>query len=372
MGLSALFAGSPIVITMAVALDVGKVVTVSFVYKNWEKISWVMKTYMTIATIVLMIITSAGVFGYLSGEFQKAIAGNNQQNVLITALQDEQARLQKRKEQIDNQIAEIPANYTAAQRNRMMNQFRTEQRQVTTRLSEIDKQLPELKVQNIGQSVKIGPILYVAEAFNTTPEQAVKWVILIIIFVFDPLAVALLIAANFLIMHRRKGEPALPPALQSFSNHEEETEATTEITVKKSEPIVEEVSVVEQQVAVQPVVAVEEVTVTEIKAEDVKAEDVKVEQPQVKKRKPRVKKEKVFQPAREEEKLEIQPVVVEAVSPVVIKDAEPVEEKKPEPIVLQKSKLEDINAERADVVSDLDHKNFNRQIAAKYSRDTDR
>lgn len=215
LGLSALFAGSMVVTTMAVALDVGKVVAVSFVYKNWTKISWFMKLYMTIATFVLMTITSAGVFGYLSGEFQKAIAGNNQQNVLITALEDEQTRLQKRKEQIDNQIAAIPPNYSSAQRNRMINQFRTEQREVTKRLSEIDKQLPELKVQNIGQSVKIGPIIYIAEAFNTTPEQAVKWVILTIIFVFDPLAVALLVAGNFLLAQRKRPEESLQEKLDA-------------------------------------------------------------------------------------------------------------------------------------------------------------
>lgn len=215
LGLSALFAGSMVVTTMAVALDVGKVVAVSFVYKNWTKISWFMKLYMTIATFVLMTITSAGVFGYLSGEFQKAIAGNNQQNVLITALEDEQTRLQKRKEQIDNQIAAIPPNYSSAQRNRMINQFRTEQREVTKRLSEIDKQLPELKVQNIGQSVKIGPIIYIAEAFNTTPEQAVKWVILTIIFVFDPLAIALLVAGNFLLAQRKQPEERLQEKLDA-------------------------------------------------------------------------------------------------------------------------------------------------------------
>ena len=209
LGLAALFAGSPVVITMAVALDVGKVVAVTFVYKNWSKINLLMKSYMTTAAAVLMLITSAGVFGYLSGEFQKAISGNNQQNISITALTEEQARLQKRKEQIDGQIAAVPANYTSAQRNRLINQFKQEQRQVTNRIAEIDKELPQLKIQNIGQSVKIGPILYVAEAFNTTPEQAVKWVILVIIFVFDPLAIALLLAGNYLIESRKKEQAAV-------------------------------------------------------------------------------------------------------------------------------------------------------------------
>jgi cell division protein FtsB len=205
LGLSALFAGSPVVITMAVALDIGKVVAVSFMYKNLAKISWFMKVYMTIATLVLMTITSAGVFGYLSGEFQKAIAGNNQQNVIITSLEDEKTRLQARKQEIDAQIANLPSN-SVSSRVRLMNQFKDEITRINNRLAKIDEELPSLQVNVIGQNVKIGPIMYLSQAFNTTPEQAVKWVILIIIFVFDPLAVTLLVAGNFLITQRKLNE----------------------------------------------------------------------------------------------------------------------------------------------------------------------
>lgn len=202
LGLSALFAGSPIVIAMAISLDIAKVAGVTFLYKNWKDISFSMKAYMSLATFVLMMITSAGVFGYLSGEFQKAISGNNQQSVMIDALTEEKARLQKRKEEIDAQIANLPANAVTS-RIRLTNQFKVEATGINSRLNAIDKQLPELKVATISQNTKIGPIMYVAEVFDTTPEQAVKWVILVIIFVFDPLAIALLIAGNFLLAQRK-------------------------------------------------------------------------------------------------------------------------------------------------------------------------
>lgn len=219
LGLSALFAFNPVIIAMAVALDVGKVVAVSFLYKSWRGINWLMKTYMTIACVVLITITSMGVFGFLSGEFQKAIATNNTQTVAITALQDEQARLQKRKEQIDLQIANLPANYGAT-RVKVINSFKEETKRINDRLAKIDEELPKLKIENIQKAVKIGPILYVAEAFHTTPEQAVKWVILTIIGVFDPLAIALILAGNYLWEQRRpkaqavvvaETQPLLPP-----------------------------------------------------------------------------------------------------------------------------------------------------------------
>lgn len=209
LGLSALFAFNPIIIVMAVALDVGKLVTVSFVYKYWAKINWLMKTYMSIAAVVLVMITSMGVFGFLSGEFQKAMATSGQQTIKIQALTEEQARLQKRKEQIDKQIAELPSTYSRG-RVTVINGFKEETTRINARLAKIDEELPALKIENIEKAVKIGPILYVAEAFNTTPEKAVKWVILTIIFVFDPLAIALLLAGNFLMI-QREGKKLPPP-----------------------------------------------------------------------------------------------------------------------------------------------------------------
>lgn len=215
VGLGTLFAYSMVAMIMAAALDVAKVVNVTFLYRHWKEIGWTMKSYMLAATLVLMMITSTGVFGYLSGEFQKAIASNSQQTVVIQALTEEQGRLQKRKEEIDKQIAQLPQNNVRGRRQ-LMQQFGPEVGRINDRLSEIDKKLPELKVANIEKDTHVGPILYVAEAFKTTPVEAVKWVILTIIFVFDPLAIALLIAGNFLLM-RKKPEEEFNKALDQFT-----------------------------------------------------------------------------------------------------------------------------------------------------------
>ena len=205
VGLSSLFAANPVIIVLAIALDVGKVVSVSFLYKYWKKVNLLMKTYMTIAAIVLMGITSAGAFGYLSAQFQKAIANTNESGVMISALTDEQGRLQKRKEEIDAQIAKLPDNMVRGRKD-LIKQFGPEVERINTRLVEIDTKLPELKVATLHQNVEVGPIIYIAEAFGTTPEHAVKWVILIIIFVFDPLAIALLLAGNFLVEQKDEKE----------------------------------------------------------------------------------------------------------------------------------------------------------------------
>jgi amino acid transporter len=247
IGLGALFAYSMVVMTMAVALDIAKVTTVTFLYRHWKEIGWRMKTYMLSAVIVLMTITSAGVFGFLSGEFQKAIAGTSQQGVLIQSLSEEQTRLQKRKEEIDKQIAQLPQNNVSGRRV-LIRQFGPEVQRINDRLVEIDKQLPQLKIENIEKETHVGPIMYVAEAFDTTPEKAVKWVNLTIIGVFDPLAIALLVAGNFLLAKRKKEAHVETPPVEKIPE------------VKIAPPIEVEAPIIEAPVPVAtPTVAQEPV-----------------------------------------------------------------------------------------------------------------
>lgn len=198
IGLSALFGANPIIIAFAIALDAGKLVVVSLLYKYWKKLNALMRSYALIAAVITMIITSAGAAGYLSGEFQKAMTGSAEGSVKVAALVKEQSKLEERKKQIDRQIENIPEKYSARQRTAAINQFKEEQQQVTKRLTEIDKELPELQTKQISVEAKAGPILAIAKSFNITPEEAVKWVILVIILVFDPLAVFLIVAGNFL------------------------------------------------------------------------------------------------------------------------------------------------------------------------------
>lgn len=203
IGLSTLFGANPIIMTMAVALDVGKLVVVALLYKYWGELNKLMRAYGLIAACITMIITSAGAAGYLAGEFQKAIVGTQEGALKVQVLKEEQLKLEARKKQIDDQIANLPSNFSRS-RVTLMKQFEEEQKQVTARLAKINEELPQVKIAQISTEAKAGPILYIAKAFGITVEEAVKWVILMIIFVFDPLAVFLIVAGNFLLdRHRR-------------------------------------------------------------------------------------------------------------------------------------------------------------------------
>ena len=257
VGLSALFSTNPVIITLALSLDIAKVITVSFLYKQWKNIPRTMKYYMTAAAAILMIITSSGAAGYLSAEFQKAIIPTKGSEIQVKAMTEEKTRLESRKVEIDKQISQLPPENVRG-RQKLQKQFAGELDHINTRIVEIDQELPKLQMEQVDVNAHAGPILYIAQAFDTTVESAVKYVILLIIFVFDPLAVALIIAGNFLLDQKRKEEKDSINAKLDEIKHE----------VQHIEKEIEDMAVQEQPKevfeCVQPV-PVEEQKGTEVK-----------------------------------------------------------------------------------------------------------
>jgi hypothetical protein len=178
IGLSTLFGANPIIISLAIALDLGKIVVVSLLYSYWGKLNKVMKAYALVAAAVTMTITSAGAAGYLTGEFQKAILGTQETDLKVNVLKDQQAKYQERKQQIDDQIANLPTKTTVSQRIKLMKQFQDEQKALQAKIEDIDKQLPDMQIKQIGVQAKAGPILYISKAFDVPVEVAVKYVVL--------------------------------------------------------------------------------------------------------------------------------------------------------------------------------------------------
>ncbi len=217
VGMGTLFAGNVTILLMMGILDVAKIVTVSFLYQYWRDIKQLMKVYMTVASCVLVVITSAGAFGYLSGAFQQAIQPNLEVTLKVDSfkkerdgLEAEATKLTAQREKIDQQIAQLPIDQVRG-RQRLIASFKPEVERIAARSQVISKRTDELaaeirKVQqeNIEQDVHVGPIVYLSKAFGVTMEEASKWIILTIIAVFDPLAIMLVIAANFLISRRRE------------------------------------------------------------------------------------------------------------------------------------------------------------------------
>ena len=225
-GLAKLFSGAFIsVVIMASTLELGKLVTASFLYRYWNMINWFQKVYMTIATIVLIFITSAGIFGYLSNAYQGATLEFEKQSTELLTIEERIDQLEEDKfflkEELEVAISELPDNYITAKR-KLREDYNPQILEINNELLDYKKTRADLEIGLVSTGVDVGPAIYLARTFGTDIDTVVKFFIFILIFVFDPLAVMLVIAYNQTLMDRQKNfqdeasinkEPASDPPM---------------------------------------------------------------------------------------------------------------------------------------------------------------
>ena len=205
IGLAAIFTGAfwPIVF-MGSVLELSKLVTTSWLYRNWKTCPLLLKSYLTFAVVILMIITSMGIFGFLSKAHIDSTMDSGMNTVEIKTL-TQQEKITK--ERLEYLLARAKDPSTAS--NRLDKQIQDTQKELT----EINKRkLPLLKESN-KLTAEVGPIKYVGDMIygvedDTALDKAVRLVIMLIMVVFDPLAVLLLIAANMSM--KQKKEEGIP------------------------------------------------------------------------------------------------------------------------------------------------------------------
>jgi hypothetical protein len=193
IGLAQIFPGSfwPIVI-MGSVLEIAKLVTVSWLYNNWNVTVRMMRYYFSIAIVLLMLITSMGIFGYLA-------RAHIESNVIVGA-----NSVQIKTIETQEKIAQDRLNYLLKQAQdpeKISPRVDRDIRSAQAELKRLSQQKLPLMAEENKLSAEIGPVKYIAEIFfdKNDPDfidKAVRLVIVIIIFVFDPLAILLLIAAQ--------------------------------------------------------------------------------------------------------------------------------------------------------------------------------
>ena len=213
-GLSHLFAGAFwSVIIMASSLEVGKLVCASFIYRYWKKIGNLMRTYTLIGTILLMLITSIGIFGFLSKAFQGSTLEFEKLSTRLIVYEEQYESLQFSKQDLiderDQQIEELPSNYITVRKNLRTN-YNEQIKDVNNSLVILAESIGALQIQLVDTGVDVGPILYVAKVLNTDIDTVVKWLIFLLIVVFDPLAVCLTVAFNVALLDKPKKNKSDP------------------------------------------------------------------------------------------------------------------------------------------------------------------
>ena len=237
MGLIAIFSTAVIPIAiMGGVLEVSKLVSASWLYRNWNEIPKLLKTYFTTAVIVLMLLTSMGIFGYLSkAHLDQAVPTGDVSSKV--AILDEKIKTEKENvnaarkaiSQLDSQVDQTLARTTddrgadrsvairrsqAKERTSLLNEIQTSQ----TKIAKLNEERAPIASELRKVEAEVGPIKYIAALIygddnldDTILEKSVRIVILLIVFVFDPLAVLLLIAANREML---KTKPELEPVPQ--------------------------------------------------------------------------------------------------------------------------------------------------------------
>jgi hypothetical protein len=242
-GLVAIFASNPVgAIVLGCALAAGKLVAASWLYRNWKEAPKFLKYYFTSAVLILSLITSMGIFGYLSkAHLEQAviIGGNADQVKLIdekikTSKENiEQSRkaLKQLDEAVDQTMARSTSEEGASKATALRRSQQTERKRLLAAIEAEQKRLSVLNEERLPLSAElnkieaeVGPIKYVAElvygeSTNEMIDKAVRLMIVLIIFVFDPLAILLLIAAN---MEMRKNAP--PKSIEKVAPIDEKKE----------------------------------------------------------------------------------------------------------------------------------------------------
>ena len=225
VGLMTIFSGAAIAIAfMATVLEFGKIVSAAWLHYEWDRINNLVRAYFTTAVVVLMLITSMGIFGYLSkAHIDASITGDSYS--LEASIVDK--RLDGKQLQLNNLTGRLESlDYvlqTSQPKDRnYVNKVQTPERNeinanIDILVDEIvalnEQKMPILR-QQLDQEAELGPVKYIADMIygedaESYYDNAVRWIILTIIFVFDPLAIMLLIVSTAAFKREREA-PAKP------------------------------------------------------------------------------------------------------------------------------------------------------------------
>ena len=251
-GLSSLFAGAKFeVIIMASALEFSKLIVASYLHNNWKSAGW-MKWYLTIALTALMIITSAGIYGFLTSAYQKTADQLGVLDKQVEVIELKKNRFEEsldgyklERNQLNGSITELTkglSNNTIQYKDRetgeiitttssstrkvlteQLNDMKTQRNSVSIKMEALTDSITKLDLRvldletNNEVAAEVGPLRYMAEITGKSMGVIVNWFTLLIVFVFDPLAISMVIALNKLINKEGDGN-SNSTNTQLFSN----------------------------------------------------------------------------------------------------------------------------------------------------------
>jgi len=253
-GLGVLFSGAALsVMVMAGSLEFAKLVAATYLKQKWDEIKGFNKWYLVSAVVVLMLITSAGIFGYLSNAFQQQNLKLQQVDREIAVYSTKITTNDAQITQLNTQLGQLSSTQNTILdkgkvNSRLLRSIDNKDRQVATINKKIiglqeencknNEEINKIKVKNLDLEKEVGGFRFVAEAFGMELKNVVKFFIFLIVIVFDPLAVALIIAFNGLIEDKKKKQSRL---LREMMENDEKL-GLYEVYGDKKEDLVENIT----------------------------------------------------------------------------------------------------------------------------------
>jgi hypothetical protein len=271
-GLTKLFAGAAFAVgIMAGSLEFAKLIIASLLYQYWDNINKVLRTYLTIAAGVLILITSAGIYGFLSSAYQDTANKEAIVQQQVSALETKKQLFEQNRDNYlteKKSLTQNTAQLRSALTSEKLKGKKSFERQITSASKSDEKVTAKLDVVNDSifalenrileiktastTTSELGPLKYISNLTGQSMDKIINWFLLIIIFVFDPLAIALVIAANYAFAQikkddkivdeeSKKGVPLMvdPETNEIFyDNGEEETPIVEEVV--KNRPMTPE------------------------------------------------------------------------------------------------------------------------------------
>jgi hypothetical protein len=237
-GLTKLFAGAAFAVgIMAGSLEFAKLIIASLLYQYWNNINKILRNYLTIAAGILILITSAGIYGFLSSAYQDTA---NKEAIIeqqVSALETKKHLFEQNRDNYlteKKSLTQNTAQLRSALTSEKLKGKKSFERQITNASKSDEKVTAKLDVVNDSifalenkileikttstTTSELGPLKYISNLTGQPMDKIINWFLLIIIFVFDPLAIALVIAANFAFAQVKKdhNKPSLEENIKSM------------------------------------------------------------------------------------------------------------------------------------------------------------
>ena len=212
-GLMSVFASNAsVIMCMGLGMEIGKVLTVAHLYRNWEKLGRVTRILYVIIVSVLVLLTSMEVVGFLSLSHVRANHNLRATETALKGLQKEAAILQRQISTIDATLAGLPTSYVT---RRIKERSASGYQQKQARLLEIAKEQAELETRLVNVQASSGPVFAVAEILKINETDAIAMLILILVLVLEPLSIGLTVATSAAWMTQKKAPDEKPPCTSS-------------------------------------------------------------------------------------------------------------------------------------------------------------